>query len=227
MTLIKDITGKKFGKIKVISFVGLNKHHSALYLCRCDCGNEKIINGSDLRSGHIISCGCYKRTRLGKETTIHGLSKLKSYKRILKIRRHMLDRCYSTKSGKYKNYGARGIKVCDEWKNDFLTFYNWAINNGFNENLYQKEQSLDRIDVNGNYEPSNCRWVDSKTQARNKTNNVTITYNNETHCIKEWAEILSINSSTISYRLKLGLPLDLVFQKGKLPYNIKSLWTKQ
>lgn len=109
----------------------------------------------------------------------------------------MKQRCYNSNTIRYKNYGGRGVTVCDEWKNDFTAFYNWAMANG-----YKNELTLDRIDVNGNYEPSNCRWATPKEQSNNKTNNVKIEISGVTHTMSEWAEISGVSMSTISARIK-------------------------
>lgn len=110
----------------------------------------------------------------------------------------MKTRCYNEHSEKYKNYGGRGITVCDEWRNDFQAFYNWAINNGYDDNL-----TIDRIDVNEDYSPSNCRWITNKEQQRNRRNNRNITINGETHCLSEWCEILGLNYNTVRSRLNI------------------------
>lgn len=111
----------------------------------------------------------------------------------------MKARCYNATHDRYKDYGARGIVVCDEWLNDFTVFYDWAMNNGYKENL-----TIDRIDVNGNYEPSNCRWVTSKEQQRNTRYNRNYTINGKTHCITEWCEILGINRNMVYTRINRG-----------------------
>lgn len=116
--------------------------------------------------------------------------------RLYNIWRNMKQRCYNKNHAKYKNYGGRGIQVCDEWRTDFMLFYNWAINNGYKDNL-----TIDRIDVNGNYEPDNCRWATPKQQSRNTTKNRYYTINNETHCLSEWCEILNLNYKTIYARI--------------------------
>lgn len=133
-----------------------------------------------------------------------------STSRIYKIYRAMLNRTRNKKTSTYKYYGGRGIKVCEEWQNNFLNFYNWSINNGYNENM-----TIDRIDVNGNYEPSNCRWVTLQEQANNKRNNHLITYQGKTKTISEWCKYLNINRSIISSRLEYGFPLDVVFSKRR------------
>ena len=120
----------------------------------------------------------------------------------------MKQRCLNKNSKDYANYGGRGIKIYQEWIDNPITFYNWAINNGYNDNL-----SIDRIDNNGNYEPSNCRWVTPKEQARNRRNNKLITYNNETHCISEWAEITGIPRKCLEYRIRKWESLDRIFNR--------------
>lgn len=114
-----------------------------------------------------------------------------------------MQRCTKETTHEYENYGGRGIKVCDEWL-DFNKFYDWAVENGYTESRDRKSCTLDRIDVNGNYEPSNCRWVSMKTQQRNRRNNVLLTYKGETHCIAEWAEMLGMQAQTIGKRLQAG-----------------------
>ena len=133
----------------------------------------------------------YRRTIPGK-----NIEKLRLYR----IWSHMIRRCYKQKSNDYKNYGARGIIICDDWKNSFLNFYDWSMCNGYNDTL-----SIDRIDVNGNYEPDNCRWVTSKIQGNNKRNSVVIEYNGEKHTIAEWAEITKISYHIIWKRFKKRL----------------------
>lgn len=114
----------------------------------------------------------------------------------------MKARCYNKNAPKYKNYGARGITICEEWKNDFKTFADWAVKNGYDEKAKRGTCTIDRIDVNGNYEPSNCRWVSTKVNCNNKRNNHLITFENKTHTLSEWAKLLGIKNSTLSMRLK-------------------------
>ena len=136
-----------------------------------------------------MSCGCLKKISQSKT---HGLSN----SRIFHVWTGMKERCYNKNYPKYKLYGARGIVVCDEWKDDFMTFYNWAMDNGYKEGL-----TIDRIDVNGNYDPSNCRWTDIKTQNRNRRNTPYYTINNETKSLAEWCKILNLKYGTVYARL--------------------------
>ena len=191
-----DMAGKVFGYLTVISNKGSYKGQGTLWLCKCKCGKEVIVRAGSLRNGHSQSCGCLKKQKFLESHTTHNLSKTRIYKIWIQIKK----RCNNCNDSGYKYYGNRGIKVCHEWENDFINFYNWAINNGYNKNL-----SIDRINYNGNYEPNNCRWVDMKIQQRNKRTNRYITINEETHCLSEWAEIYNRNIMTILYRInKMG-----------------------
>lgn len=137
---------------------------------------------------------------------VHGGEPQKLYNAWCNMRR----RCYEKKNHKYKNYGGRGIKICDDWLHDFCSFRDWALSNGYSETL-----TLDRVDVNGNYEPNNCRWVTQKTQQNNRSNNHRIEYNGEIHTMAEWAEITGISYRTIKDREKRGLPSRLVLCKER------------
>lgn len=135
----------------------------------------------------------------------HGLKGTRLYN----IWHSMKQRCHYSLSKDYQRYGGRGITICDEWENDFMSFYNWAMRNGYNSNL-----TLDRIDVNGNYEPSNCRWVSIKDQNNNRRSCKKITYNGETHNLTQWALILGINKNTLIARLNKGWPIKRAFSES-------------
>jgi hypothetical protein len=141
---IKDLTGKRFSKLTVLEFVGV-RYHEAQWLCECDCGNKTTVSGHALRRGTTKSCGCYKLEYVTK----HGMK----YTRLYEKWNHMLERCRNPKNPSYKRYGGRGISVCDEWKESFENFRDWALNNGYDDSL-----SIDRIDVNGNYCTENCKF---------------------------------------------------------------------
>lgn len=188
---IKDLSNQKFGRLTAIKIVGKNKSGSRKWLCICDCGNETVVEQYRLSSGQTKSCGCLKK----ENKYVHGLSR----SRINKIYRLIKNRCYNKNSSSFKDYGGRGITICKEWvdkENGFKNFYEWSMNNGYSEEL-----TIDRIDVNGNYEPSNCRWVDRKTQQNNTRRNDYIEYNGEVHTLSEWAEIININKKTLYNRL--------------------------
>ena len=183
-----DLTGQKFGYLTVLKRLNYSKTgHTYLWECKCDCGNITIVRGSNLRTGHTISCGCKK-----------GLTKHNKWNtRLYRIYYNMIQRCNNPKNYWYKNYGARGIKICDDWLNDFMNFYNWSVKNGYNEEL-----TLDRINVNGIYKPSNCRWVTRLIQQNNTRKNKLITYKNETHTSPEWERKLNLPPRYISNRLR-------------------------
>lgn len=227
-----DLTGKKFGRLNVISRAKNNKDGRTMWLCVCDCGNERIISGKSLRNGHTKSCGCLNKEivssrsfidrtgeRFGKLVVVsraddyvakngskHVMWKclcdcgnyttvdvcqlvggktrscgcLKDnhshithggrHERLYKVFANMKNRCYNENSSDYKYYGARGISICKEWLNSYSAFREWAMSSGYDENAPYGECTIDRIDVNGNYEPSNCRWVDMSTQSKNRRN---------------------------------------------------------
>ena len=219
-----DLTGERFGRLTVIRQIG-KRNNRVTWLCKCDCGNEKIVKGVDLKRGHVKSCGCLKKEFVPKSKT-HG----KRSTRLYTIWNMMKQRCENPKSKSYKNYGGRGIRVCNEWKNNFQSFYDWAINNGYNENLNGNDCTIDRISVNGNYEPTNCRWVNKKFQANNKRNNHFISYRGETHTIAQWEEKLGINNRVFYQRLKLGWGIDETIEtpvrKTKIKYKFTAKGTK-
>ena len=200
-----DLTGQKFGRLTVIKRVENAKDRHAHWLCKCECGNYKIICGRSLQKGVTLSCGCLISEITTKRSTKHGLHNT----RIYSIYNDMKKRCYNKNNKSYENYGGRGIKICDEWlnkKNGFINFYNWAINNN-----YKVDLTIDRINVNGNYEPSNCKWATIKEQANNRRSNHLITYNGETHNITQWAGILNISYGALKKRIRNGWDIEKAF----------------
>ena len=171
-----------------------------MWKCRCECGNEFVTSGVYLRNGHTKSCGCYIAEKLRESRVTHN----KTGCRLYHIWQSMKSRCYNQNNKRYKTYGARGIKVCDEWRNSYDAFERWALQNGYNENAKRGEYTIERIDTNGDYSPLNCTWLTIQEQANNKTNNVNITVNGITRNITEWAGILGTTASTICQRLKRG-----------------------
>lgn len=172
--------GFKNNKLTVIEFVGTNKDHKSVVKCQCECGNIIRTLYASVKSGNTKSCGCQLTESVHNRSDYHG----KTHERVYQSWVAMKLRCYNKNSSKYKNYGGRGITMCDEWFNDFQAFYKWAVDNGYRSNL-----TIDRIDVNGNYDPSNCRWVDYKTQAWNKTNTIKIAFMDNQYTLKDIADI--------------------------------------
>lgn len=189
--MIKDeqMINKKFGKWLVLQRTEeRDSHGSVKYLCKCECGKEKLVDGYSLRSGISKYCiDCKNHRRYGK----------KKNKRINIIYNGMKARCYNSNTPEYKNYGGRGIKICDEWLDNYWNFENWAINNGYKNNL-----SIDRINNDENYEPNNCRWATRIQQQNNTRNNKFVIYKGERKTIAEWSRIIGVSSSCLSYRLK-------------------------
>lgn len=196
-----DLTGMKFGNLIVIERAENSKDGHVRWKCVCNCGKvkEKPVSAQDLKNGKVVSCGCIHHQRI----TIHYGSK----ERLYQIWKSMLKRCENTNCRSYCNYGERGIKVCNEW-HDYLKFKEWAVQSGYKDNL-----TIDRIDNNGNYEPTNCRWATLKEQANNRRNNVFIQIGDETHTIAEWSEISGVNKGTIRNRYKRGICGDLLLSK--------------
>lgn len=188
-----NLEGNRYGRLVAKEFIG-NKKHNSLWLCKCDCGNERVVYYSNLIRGNTKSCGCI----FNEKYEIHGMKNTKLYR----VWANIKARCYYEKCIDYKDYGARGIAMCDKWKNSFIAFHNWAYANGYDENAPKWQCTIERTDVNGNYEPSNCSWVTIKEQANNKTNNVYITYKGETKTLAIWAEELDLPYKTLYSRLK-------------------------
>lgn len=187
-----DLTGRKFGRLLVIERAENFKSGDARFKCKCDCGNEVIAGSQNLKRGTTKSCGCLQKEVTINRSSIHGMTNT----RIFRTWAGMKHRCEDSKN---EHYGARGIKVCDEWTNDFMSFYNWSMENGYNDSL-----TIERIDVNGNYEPSNCKWATIKEQNSNKTNKRLIEFNGKTLSLTQWAEETGIEKDTIFNRLKDG-----------------------
>lgn len=194
-----DLTGQRFGRLIVEC---QTKHHGEkiAWICKCDCGKTTEVTTDKLRSGNTISCGCHRKELRLK----HGLCGTRLYI----IWGNMVQRCTNPNNNNYPKYGGRGISICDDWRNDFQSFYNWAIANGYSDGL-----QIDRINNDGDYEPGNCRWVTAVNNLNNTSRNVIITHNGETHTVSEWARITGINEKTMRNRIKSGKPPEKVFKK--------------
>lgn len=202
MGKLKNLLGQKFGKWTVIKRLENDKFKRANWLCKCDCGKERKVIGSDLLSGKSTSCGCSRR----KEKTIEEMSR----DRIRRIWTAMRQRCENPNSTAYKNYGGRGITVCQEWQ-EFIPFYNWAIVNGYNDTL-----TIERIDVNNIYCPNNCTWISKSEQGENTRKVNKLTYKGETHSLRQWGKITKLSVNTIKDRLDKGYTIEQALEKKGL-----------
>lgn len=194
MPELRDLTGERFGRLKVLYRVGTKNDH-ATWQCVCDCGNTKEIRSGDMVNGRSTSCGCLRKEMVAEITKSHEMAGTRLYA----IWALMKQRCTCEYATDYKRYGGRGITVCREWMEGFEAFKDWALANGYTDNL-----TIDRIDVNGNYEPANCRWVDVKTQNNNRRSNRILEFRGEKHNVTEWSEITGIPRSAINNRLRYG-----------------------
>ena len=212
----RDLTGEKFGRLVVLKRVEdirrPNDKPRKRYLCRCDCGNEKIVYAENLTRNLTKSCGCLQREKTSEAHKTHG----ETDSRLYNIWCGMKRRCNNPYDNAYHCYGARGICVCDDWMQSYEVFRDWALQNGYSDSL-----SIDRIDYNGNYEPSNCRWTDSVGQANNRSTNLFITYNNETHSAMEWARIYDIPYQRLIQRIHYGWDFEKIITQEPRKINFK------
>jgi hypothetical protein len=196
-----DLTGKTFKRLTVISkSKTINKH--VYWNCKCICGKEVLASGSSLKSGKVGSCGYLRSEESRKRAIKHELTSSELYQEWSRIKR----RCNNSNMECYKNYGGRGISVCNTWSSSPETFISWCLANG-----YKKGLTLDRIDNSKGYSPDNCRWVTRKVQANNKRNNHLITFKDETFTLSEWSEKLNINYSVLKYRINNGWDVEKAF----------------
>lgn len=208
MPKARELTGFKFGKLLVIEKTE-NIGKDTAWKCLCECGNYKNIRTGSLTCGRTTSCGCI----VGRNK-IHGKASANVNdidKKLYSAWESMKQRCYNKNSEAYSNYGGRGITVCEEWKDNFSNFYDWAI-----QYVKTKDVTLDRIEVNGIYEPSNCRWVGRDVQSNNKRNSRYITYNSETLTIAEWESKLGFKKVVLRMELHRGKDFEKILKKRGL-----------
>lgn len=212
MGKIIDLTGQKYNRLSAIKFLEIRKNN-AIWLFECDCGETIEGKASDVRRGHTKSCGCYHIDKITK----HGIRHTKLYN----IHSAIKDRCYNPNCKAYHNYGGRGITMCQEWldsNSGVGKFYEWAMSNGYKEGL-----SIERINVNGNYEPSNCKWATYKEQNNNTRRTNFIKINGVTKKLTEWAEISGLSTNVILDRYKKGLVEEDLLKKPHFKNKAKNL----
>lgn len=205
-----NLLGNKFGRWTVISeadpLITPSGNRFSRYLCRCDCGTERLITTNSLTSGRSKSCGCLHNEISAAVCKNNFKSHGDTKSRLYSIYHGIKKRCINENAYNYRNYGARGICICNEWLDSWDCFKEWAYASGYNDTL-----SIDRIDVNGNYCPENCRWVDRVAQANNRRTSKNITYAGQTHTLAEWASILDIPYKKLYNRIRRGWDLDRAF----------------
>lgn len=208
MSVLIDLTGQKFGRLTVLcrgdDYIKPSGKRDPRWRCVCECGNIVEVIGYNLKRGKSTSCGCYRNECSSVRNSTHGDGREgKKRASLYNVWCAMRARCANPKSTYYKDYGGRGISVCEEWKCDYVAFKAWAVSNGYSEGL-----TIDRIDVDGNYCPENCRWVDRVAQANNRRSNRLYTYNGETHNIGQWAKLYDIPYSKLHSRLYSGWDME-------------------
>lgn len=188
MNKLVDLTGKRFGKLIVVERAENAPNGVAIWKCKCDCGNIAFVRGGNLKSGGVKSCGCLRHV---PKDTHH-----ESATRLYRIWAGIKSRCVYNGNDRYKDYGGRGIKMCDEWVNSYENFRDWALSNGYKEGL-----TIERIDVNGNYCPKNCTWIPKCEQAKNRRSCYAIEYNGKTQNLTDWCNELGLNYKRVHDRM--------------------------
>ena len=216
MSKRRDIAGHRFGHLIAVRRAGSIAGKS-IWECRCDCGGLSSVRLTDLTTGKVKSCGCVRREILstqGAKNATHGAS----HTRLYGIWLGMKQRCQYKNGHAYGNYGGRGVSVCDEWMNSFVVFRDWAMANGYRDDL-----SIDRKDTNGPYAPWNCRWSTMEEQQNNRRNNLVITCGGTSLTLSQWAKRTGIPAATISWRVKAGWPENELF----IPVSLSNAKTRK
>lgn len=190
-----DLKGKKFHKLLVIEKVQ-NQKHKTMWKCLCDCGRITFASTSNLNANRVKSCGCLRNEKLIERSTSHN----QRHTNLYEVWKTMKQRCFNPNNKVYKNYGGRGITVCDDWKDNFTSFYEWSMENGYKQGL-----TIDRIDNNSHYCHQNCRWTDRITQANNSRWNKHITIDGKDDTLANWLRFYNIKYYKYYKRIKQGL----------------------
>jgi hypothetical protein len=197
-----DLTGRKFERLTVLSYAGKSANKHSQWLCRCDCGKERTVLALNLKRGFTKSCGCFHSDNMRRKKTTHNDSYSPEHRAWSKAK----SRCFNPKDKAFCNYGGRGITMCDRWKN---SYENFIADMGRRLDGF----SLDRIDVNGNYEPSNCRWADKITQANNTRTNRFLTHKGKTQTASEWAREIGVKRTIIHGRIFHGWSVERMLEQ--------------
>lgn len=208
----EELVGKKINNLEILKYI-YEGRHKEYFICKCNCGNIKKIYADSVRYNRTKSCGCL--VKKGNKEKPRNIKHNMTNTRLCRIWYGMRDRCYNKNNLQYYLWGGKGIKICKEWANKkqgFKNFYEWAMKNGYKDNL-----SIDRIDGNKDYEPSNCRWATAKEQVINTNKTIKITYKGQTHCISDWSKITKIRKSTIYWRYKNNKKVEEIFKEYKYP----------
>ncbi len=208
----ENLTGRTFGRLTVLKEADeRSKNGYVQWVCQCSCRDKTvvIIPSYRLRSGHTRSCGCLQR-----DTVANGNICREKYPvterstRLYRIWRGILARTSYDSQTCYKNYGGRGITMCDEWRDNFISFRNWALSNGYADDL-----SIDRLDNDGDYTPSNCKWSTRKEQNNNQRSNLVLSFDGKTHTASQWAELMGITKSCIYKRIRRGYSVEAILKE--------------
>ncbi len=202
-----DLSGQKFGRLSVQNLHGSTKGRVRRD-CVCDCGKKTIVLSDNLKQGTTKSCGCLRAEITSQRRAASKKEWTYSKTRIYNIWKGIKARCYNPKNTAFKRYGEKGITVCDEWLNSSKAFYEWAIQNGYQDNL-----SIERKNSKGNYEPGNCKWADAYEQNNNVSKNKPLTFRGKTMNLCQWARELGMNKNTLNKRLRSGWTIEEAFTK--------------
>jgi hypothetical protein len=226
MATFNDLTGQRFGRLVVLKLSKQKKsgkRYRYYWFCQCDCGNTHEVRTDSLTSGNVQSCGCLHKEQAIKNVSLHHSHKM-SNTRLYHIWQKMKARCSNERSSDYYKYGGRGITVCNEWM-DFNLFCQWALSNGYSDDL-----TIDRIDNNRGYSPNNCRWVNAKMQARNRRSNIKVSFKGQEMTLLEASELSGIKYSALIARWNRGVRPPKLFndvksagQKRSVYYNGKDV----
>ena len=184
-----NLTGRKYGRLTVLGLSEKRSGRKSYWVCECECGKQKLVRSDSLKCGQVQSCGCLRDEKgfVNLDRTTHGDTPTGAHARLWQTWQGIKQRTTNQNDKSYPRYGGRGIKMCPEWRDSYIAFREWALENGYSDDL-----TIDRIDVNGDYEPSNCRWATQKEQSNNRRSNVLIEWDDKTLNIEQWSEATGI-----------------------------------